>query len=116
MSITSFTGSTTYNRLDNSNLVEDNDCRYEKHCSIRRMPDPAQIYPDIFHRTSLEKTWRNSFFTVPNVRDGDGRVVMPYEYRSQLKDGSVVMLNVYLKVYVFFFGIKICFFLTWFEM
>jgi hypothetical protein len=90
--------SMTYNQFDNSNLGEDNFHRYERHCSIRRMPDLAHIYSTIFFGTSMESTWRESFFTVPNIRDGDGRLVLPYEYRSRLKDGSVVMVNVYLKL------------------
>lgn len=29
----------------------------------------------------------------PNVRDGDGRLILPGEYTKELKDGMVVLAN-----------------------
>jgi hypothetical protein len=62
------------------------------------MPDPLDVYPGVFKGTHLEKKWKDFFIPIPNVRDGDGRLIMPYEYRSKLTDKSIVMLNVYLKL------------------
>ena len=36
----------------------------------------------------------------PNIRDGDGRLIMPNEYKSRLEDGSIVIVNASLRLYV----------------
>src|SRR5882762_5108978 len=95
-----------YNFLQNSNLVEESDQQDRFQYRIKNMHDPRQIYSDIFKGTSLEGTWRDSVINVPNIRDGDGRLIMPHEYRKKLKDGFFVMVNTYMKMYVFFFLIK----------
>ena len=42
----------------------------------------------------------NSFPFVPNIRDGDGHLIMPRRYENELKDGGLVMINVYPMMYV----------------
>jgi hypothetical protein len=95
--------SSTYTRSGNSNLLEKKGGIDDLHCLIMEMPDPQRIYPSVFHYTSFKTTWRKTYVTVPNIRDHDGDVIMPYQYRSRLKDQSVVIVNVYLKLYVSFF-------------
>ena len=62
------------------------------------MSDPQEIYPHIFKMTQFEDSWENIILNVPNVQDGDGRLIMPHEYRSTLKNESIVMVNVSLKL------------------
>ena len=40
-------------------------------------------------------------FNIPNIRKGDGHLILPPDYRSELEDKAVVMLNVHLNLYVF---------------
>jgi hypothetical protein len=40
----------------------------------------------------------NSMIDIPNVRDGNGALINPEEYEQKLQTGSVVMVNVYLKM------------------
>ena len=49
----------------------------------------------------MVKDWNDISLTIPNVRDSDGCVIMPNKYESKLKDGSIVIVNVHFKLYVF---------------
>lgn len=93
--------STTYIRSRNSNLLEKNSREDERCYSIAKMPDPNQIYASMFQNTDLRTTLTNSFLIVPNIRDGDGQLIMPYNYRSKLTSESIVIVNAYLKLCVF---------------
>jgi hypothetical protein len=67
------------------------------------MPDPLQLYPHIFKNTPFEQNWKESLISIPNIRDGNGHLISPYEYRSKLMDKSIVNINVQLKLYASFF-------------
>jgi hypothetical protein len=95
--------STFYYYSPNSNLVEQYYEEDKKQCRMRDMPDPSHLYPTVFKKTYLNTTWEDHFINLPNIRNNDGQLIMLHEYRSKLKDGSVVMVNVYLKLYVFFY-------------
>lgn len=58
------------------------------------------------HSKVYETSYLDVLVSVPNVRDGDGRLIMPHEYQSKLKDRSVVMVNAFLKLYVFIYLLK----------
>ena len=62
---------------------------------ISTMPDPENLF------TAIEEC-KELFIVVPNIRDGDGCIIMPDEYGKRLQNGSIVMVNVHLKLYVFF--------------
>jgi hypothetical protein len=76
--------------------------RYQ--CPMSDILDPSQFYPCIFKGTYLEEKWRDVFISIPNICDGEGWLILPYEYRSKIKDRSIVMVNVQLKLYIFFGG------------
>jgi hypothetical protein len=63
---------------------------------MKKMPDPGDVYPYIFNTTEFRETWKDLLVNVPNVRDGDGRLILPHEYRSKLEDETVVVVNSYL--------------------
>lgn len=58
------------------------------------MPDPEGIYSAALGAADVS----NSSINVPNVRDGNGALIMPHEYEQKLETGSIVMVNVYLKL------------------
>jgi hypothetical protein len=58
------------------------------------MPDPEGIYSAALGVADLS----HSSIDVPNVRDGNGALIKPDEYEQKLETGSVVMVNVYLKM------------------
>jgi hypothetical protein len=60
------------------------------------MPDPEDIYSTILGNADVS----NSTVHIPNIRDGNGDIITPAEYEKRLVDGSIVMINVYLKLYV----------------
>jgi hypothetical protein len=41
-------------------------------------------------------------FNIPNIRNGDGQLILPVHYETELKDNSIVMINVHINLYVFF--------------
>jgi len=43
---------------------------------------------------------RGYFPFIPNIRDGNGRLIMPHEYEDKLEDQTVVMVNVGPRMYV----------------
>jgi hypothetical protein len=68
-----------YRRDENSNLVE----------RRQASDDPKYIV-------------RGYFPFIPNIRDGNGHLIMPHEYEDKLEDGTIVMINVELRMYVLF--------------
>lgn len=54
------------------------------------LPDPRHLYASLFAGASVDDCMMNC----PNIRDGDGRLVLPGEYTKYLKDGTVVLANV----------------------
>jgi hypothetical protein len=41
-------------------------------------------------------------FNIPNIRDGQGRLILPTHYHDEIQDNSIVALNVHLNLYVLF--------------
>jgi hypothetical protein len=68
---------------------------------MNEMHDPNELYPSILKNTCLEKSWRSLLVNVPDVRDQHDELIMPHEYGSKLKDGTIVMINAYLKLFFF---------------
>ena len=60
-----------------------------------------------FHQNS--NLVERRFDIIPNIRDGKGHLIMPREYESTLKNGSIVIVNVHLKLYVFELSLFISF-------
>jgi hypothetical protein len=81
-------------RKANSNLVEDARQPPEINLSIRSMPDPEDIYSSTLG--SIDTS--NSTVEIPNIRNGDGNLIPPDEYKLRIEDGSIVMVNVSLKL------------------
>jgi hypothetical protein len=59
------------------------------------MPDPEDIYSTILGVTDIS----NSSVCIPNIRNGNGDIISPAEYEKKIEDGSIVMVNVFLKLY-----------------
>ena len=78
-------------RASNSNLVEVVDSRL----TIRNMPDPEDIYSTALRNADVS----NSSVFIPNIRDGNGDIITPIDYEKKLEDGSIVMINAFLKLY-----------------
>lgn len=81
--------------LANSNLVETNN--ETTNLNIRTMPDPEDLYATTLGAADVS----TSSVHIPNIRDNDGKIITPDQYDRKLEDGSIVMINVYLKLYVF---------------
>ena len=62
------------------------------------MPDPEDIYSSALGASDTSQ----SFVHIPNVQDGDGNIILPQDYDLKLRDNAIVMMNVYLKLYVFY--------------
>jgi len=58
------------------------------------MPDPEGIYSAALGLADVSK----SSMDVPNIRDGNGTLIKPHEYEQKLETGSIVMVNIYLKM------------------
>jgi hypothetical protein len=59
------------------------------------MPDPEDIYSTILGGADVS----NSSVNIPNIRNGNGDIISPTDYEKKLEDSSIVMVNVYLKLY-----------------
>lgn len=92
-------------KLDTKNNDNSN-----KHLNVRSMPDPFEIYDLAFGASDTSQ----SFVYVPDIRDGDGELIPPQLYETKLHDQSIVIINVFLKLYVLFLTIIILFFLIFF--
>jgi len=62
--------------------------------TIADLPDPEGIYSAALGAADVS----NSSINVPNVRDSNGALIMPDEYEQKLDTGSIIMVNVYLKL------------------
>ena len=60
------------------------------------MPDPEEIYSCALGAADVSK----SSVHIPNIRDGEGKIITPDQYDKTLKDGSIVLVNVYFKMLV----------------
>lgn len=79
---------------DNSNFVENSVTNLPT--DIRAMPDPEDIFSGALGAADTSQ----SFVHIPNIRDGDGALILPQNYRD-ITDRSIVMVNIYLKLYVY---------------
>jgi hypothetical protein len=59
------------------------------------MPDPEDIYSMALGIADMS----NLSVHVANIHNGNGDIITPDEYEKRLEDGSIVMINVYLKLY-----------------
>jgi hypothetical protein len=57
------------------------------------MPDPEDIYSSL-----LGAHTNTCLLDIPNVRDGNGKLISPSEYEENPKPGTVVMVNMYMKM------------------
>jgi hypothetical protein len=64
--------------------------------TVADMADPDGIYASLLGSANMKKC----HLDIPNVRDGNGTLITPMEYEKRLPPGTVVMLNVYMKMYV----------------
>jgi hypothetical protein len=80
----------------NSNIVDESPNNDTINIDIASMPDPE----DVFSTTLGAADTSHSYIHVPNVRDGNGDIIFPYEYEDKLHDGSIVVVNVSLKLFV----------------
>ena len=64
--------------------------------TVTDMPDPDSIYSSLLGTGSMSKC----IVDIPNVRDGNGAIIKPTEYDTKLQSGTIVMVNVYMKMYV----------------
>jgi hypothetical protein len=62
--------------------------------TIADMPDLEGIYSAALGAADVS----NSSINVLNVRDGNSALIMPHEYEQKLETGSIIMVNVYLKL------------------
>jgi hypothetical protein len=75
----------------NSNLIESTT---KSNLDVKSMPDPEEIFSSILGAADTSQSYVN----IPNIRDSDGNIILPYDYEKKLHDGSIVMVNVYLKL------------------
>lgn len=69
--------------------------------STRRVSrDNSNMVETRFRFTNSIQHAHNMSIPFPNIRDGDGRLIMPNEYKSRLEDGSIVIVNASLRLYV----------------
>jgi hypothetical protein len=62
--------------------------------TIHDMPDPEGVYKTALGHADLSKSWLD----IPNVRDGNGALIKPEDYDDKLTAGTIVMVNVYMKL------------------
>ena len=80
----------------NSNIVEDTHDLHNLSINVRSMPDPEDVYSCTLGASDTSQ----STVHIPNIRDGDGNIILPQDYESKLQDQSIVIVNVYLKLWV----------------
>ena len=74
----------------NSNMIQS---VYDPGISYRQvasLPDPGHLYSSLLGGASMEDCMINC----PNIRDSDGRLILPGEYTNALKDRTIVLVNV----------------------
>jgi hypothetical protein len=92
-----FTESTTLPHpadMQNSNLVEDIGEPHNVPLNIWSIPDPKDVYAMTLGAANVT----NSYIYIPNIHNGDGNLITPDHYEMKLEDGSIVMVNVSLKL------------------
>ena len=77
-------------------LVKDNNTSPK--LSIHSMPNPDNIYSLTLGTIDVSK----SSIHIPNICDGNEKIITPDQYDKKLEDSSIVMLNVHLKLYALF--------------
>jgi hypothetical protein len=78
----------------NSNLVEDIGEPHNVPLNIPSIPDPKDVYAMTLGAPDVT----NSYIYISNIRNGDGNLITPDQYETKLEDGSIVMVNVSLKL------------------
>ena len=78
----------------NSNLVQNNN--NSSQLSICTMPDPDDIYSTTLSTTDVS----HSSVHIPQVHDRRKHHNTWSVWKKKLEDGSIIMLNTYLKLYV----------------
>jgi hypothetical protein len=78
----------------NSNLVEDIGEPHDVPLNIRLIPDPKDVYAMTLGAADVT----NSYIYISNIRNSDGNLITPDQYKTKLEDGSIVMVNVSLKL------------------
>ncbi|KAG1894380.1 uncharacterized protein F5891DRAFT_1195361 [Suillus fuscotomentosus] len=63
--------------------------------SLARLPDPLGRYAGLMAQNNL----RNTVVVSPAVRNGQGLLIKPHEYRTKLATGDVVMVECQLKLW-----------------
>ena len=63
--------------------------------TVADMPDPKGIYSSL-----LGAHTNKCLLDIPNVRDGNSKLINPMEYKENLEPSAVVMVNVYMKMCV----------------
>ena len=56
-----------------------------------------------FHNSNLlENNTDDSIivFNIPNIRNGEGQLILPVHYDTELEDNSIVMINIHIDLYV----------------
>ena len=74
----------------NSNMIQS---VYDPGISYRQvasLPDPGHLYSSLLGSACIEDCMINC----PNIRDGDGHLILPGKYTNALKDGTIVLVNV----------------------
>jgi hypothetical protein len=79
---------------NNSNLTEACNNGDKMKTDVRLMPDPEEIFSTTLGGADTSQ----SFVRVPNICNNDGSIITPDEYETKLLDGSIVMVNVSLKM------------------
>ena len=87
---------------NNPHIIDNNNHTSHENINVRDMPDPHDIYSAALGASDTSQ----SFVHIPNVRDGDGDIILPQDYKLKLKDNTIVMVNVYLKLYVFSINLR----------
>jgi hypothetical protein len=64
------------------------------HRRISHLPDPLGCYAALTSQLNLHETK----VIAPNVRDGNGKLILPEEYGTKLHTGDVVIVEAYLKL------------------
>ena len=64
--------------------------------TVADMPDPDGIYASLLGSANMNKC----HLDISNVRDGNRTLITLMEYEKKLPPGTVVMVNVYMKMYV----------------
>lgn len=94
--------------VNNSNLIEVIYQPEEIQQRIRHMRHHDHQFSLLCDSILSQTTQEDCFITIPNVRDKEGQLIMPNEYETQLKEGAVMIVNVYPQLLVFFYLIIIC--------